>query len=421
MKAGAHIIQRQSIDIQFENMENDNGLQNRLADLFYDRLEPGMEQLLDELFGEKYYASVEKLEIECEVLNEKDWEEGLAEQIIQKLREKLSPVNKREIKDAKVEELTAPEIFLFFLENGSFPWNNRVNSINELEQLISVNNELLAKLTEKIKEYPKIAERLALQFSEKFTSTVITELTKERQWERSELNSRISKLDSTLNRQAVDGAILKMLASDHHDNPTEQLLEKLVDKALAKNKAIDEKIDKTIDKNINKKEDNNCYITNAGLILLHPFLSILFEQLKLIHENEWIDELAQTKAVLVLDYLVTGNEKAAEFNLMLNKILCGFAINNIIRTDVALDHEAKNECETLLKNVIVHWSALKNTGIDALRETFLQRNGKLSPVDNGWLLTVEQKSTDILLGYLPWGFGVIRLPWMKEIVHTDWC
>lgn len=150
-------------------------------------------------------------------------------------------------------------------------------------------------------------------------------------------------------------------------------------------------------------------------------MSILFEQLKLIHENEWIDELAQTKAVLVLDYLVTGNEKAAEFNLMLNKILCGFAINNIIRTDVALDHEAKNECETLLKNVIVHWSALKNTGIDALRETFLQRNGKLSPVDNGWLLTVEQKSTDILLGYLPWGFGVIRLPWMKEIVHTDWC
>jgi hypothetical protein len=63
---------------------------------------------------------------------------------------------------------------------------------------------------------------------------------------------------------------------------------------------------------------------------------------------------------------------------------------------------------------------LKNTGREALRETFLQRLGKLSPTDHGWLLQVEQKAVDFLLNRLPWGIGVIKLPWMDEKIFVEW-
>jgi hypothetical protein len=36
------------------------------------------------------------------------------------------------------------------------------------------------------------------------------------------------------------------------------------------------------------------------------------------------------------------------------------------------------------------------------------------------MLQVEQKAVDVLLNTLPWGIGVIKLPWMKEILHTEW-
>lgn len=80
----------------------------------------------------------------------------------------------------------------------------------------------------------------------------------------------------------------------------------------------------------------------------------------------------------------------------------------------------KEECELLLQELIHHWSILKNTSITGLRETFLQRNGKISPVDKGWLLNVEQKGVDVLLNSLPWGIGVIKLPWNATTIFVEW-
>jgi hypothetical protein len=50
----------------------------------------------------------------------------------------------------------------------------------------------------------------------------------------------------------------------------------------------------------------------------------------------------------------------------------------------------------------------------------LQRAGKLSRVDDGWLLQIEQKGVDVLLSYLPWGIGLIKLPWMTELLYVEW-
>jgi hypothetical protein len=123
---------------------------------------------------------------------------------------------------------------------------------------------------------------------------------------------------------------------------------------------------------------------------------------------------------LALQFLVTGKDETEEFDLVLNKILCGIDIDKVVPTLILPDEETKTECDLLLMEVIKHWEVLKNTSIAGLREAFLQRAGKLSRVDDGWLLQVEQKAIDVLINHLPWGIGIIKLPWMNEMLYVEW-
>ena len=112
MRAGnQHIIQKQIIEINFENSDDSFGLQNRIAEVFYEKLQPRMEVLLDELFGENQFASIEKLEIDLGLLNLKNWEQEFANQAIYKLKDELIHVNKGEIDTKKTKETAAEEAF----------------------------------------------------------------------------------------------------------------------------------------------------------------------------------------------------------------------------------------------------------------------------------------------------------------------
>ncbi|MBK8553377.1 MAG: hypothetical protein IPL53_20865 [Ignavibacteria bacterium] len=73
-----------------------------------------------------------------------------------------------------------------------------------------------------------------------------------------------------------------------------------------------------------------------------------------------------------------------------------------------------------MESVIKHWSALKNTSAEGLRNTFFLRAGKLTMNEGECLLQVEQKSVDILLNKLPWGISMIKLPWMEDILKVEW-
>ena len=125
-------------------------------------------------------------------------------------------------------------------------------------------------------------------------------------------------------------------------------------------------------------------------------------------------------ALQIMGFLSTGNEMTEEFDMPLNKILCGMEIQDPIGEEVRIPENLQSACEELLRAVIGQWGVLKNTGIDSFRETFLNRPGKLAKVDNGWLLQVEQKAVDVLMNKLPWGIGTIKLPWMREILFTEW-
>ncbi len=461
-----HIIQKQVIEINFENPEESLGLPKEVAEMYYEKLLPQFEVLLDEMFGNNYEASLDKLEIDCGRLNKKNWKQEFTERAIRKLKAQLNEVNKKEIDSKKIEE-NAAEAFFFFIENGFMPWNNQINTIAELEQRLTINEKLVARLKKLITQKTKVAERLAGQFSEKITSRIIDEITKDSQDEFTEILSLLEKRNlfrdeaqfnnvfniKHVDKHVIEAGIFEAFASDKNMNKVEQFFSFLLSRVNGNEELSDEfreiiqnqkagKDQKVNNKkrnltevedglkpgDIGKKEkkesseskQDTIYIGNAGLILLHPFLPALFENLEITRENNWSDESSHQIAVLVTEYLVTGTNEPEEFNLVLNKILCGLKPDETVITELKLKEEIKDECQVLLNEVITRWSVLKNTSIEGLRETFLQRNGKLSKADNGWLLQVEQKAVDILLNHLPWGIGIIKLPWMSEMLYVEW-
>jgi hypothetical protein len=178
------------------------------------------------------------------------------------------------------------------------------------------------------------------------------------------------------------------------------------------------------DANLEKKDtiESAVFIKNAGLIIFHPFLARLFEKTGLMHNNDFIDDEARCRAVHLLQFIADGQEQLPEYLMPLNKILCGMPAEMHIDRFIELTQEEKDEAEELMQAVIGYWTILKNTSVEALQETFLQRKGKLSFIeaDRFWKLQVEKSALDILLDKLPWGFSYIQLPWMKHRLITEW-
>ncbi|MEO0724983.1 MAG: contractile injection system tape measure protein [Bacteroidota bacterium] len=169
-------------------------------------------------------------------------------------------------------------------------------------------------------------------------------------------------------------------------------------------------------------EKEGIYLSNAGLVLIHPFLLPYFENVDLVKEGEFLDPQAQEKAVHLLAYLATKEEGLPEYKLSLPKLLCGLPLSWPIEKAIELGEEEKLEGERLLEAAVKHWGALGDVSPDALREGFLQRDGKLVKKNEDWILTVEQKTMDVLLDKLPFGWGVsmIKLPWMNELLKVNW-
>ena len=163
--------------------------------------------------------------------------------------------------------------------------------------------------------------------------------------------------------------------------------------------------------------EDGVYVDDAGIVLLHPFLPRFFQALGIAVDDELV---MPERALCLLHHLATGEVTAPEYDLVLPKVLCGVPIDEPVPA-VTLTEAEVDEAAALLDAAIRHWEALRGTGRDALRGTFLLRPGMLSPdEDGGWLLRVEEQTFDILLDQLPWGISMIRLPWMRRMLRVEW-
>jgi hypothetical protein len=397
-----HIVKKQSIQIDFQSVSDGFALQSRVSALFHEKILPGMEALFNEFSDDEHTIVFDTLNIDCGLLADQRWEEEWVQQTLYRLRQELLAAGKSRNYTSidRTDKLQAA--FLYYIQHGYLPWNSPVPSVDLLEQFVP-GGVLLERLRQVIQQQPNAADRLVHSFSETFTTRIIGRLATINGLDTGTLTASIGLSASPEQKRIVQVRILQTLCA----GLSESLCTWQPEIAAHREPVA---------------EAEHIYVEDAGLVILHPFLQQLFETCGLLHENQWTDAaVAPHTAAIVLRYLLLGTSAPAGGNLILHKVLCGLDPGTVILPDKELSDHDTNACLELLVAAIGHWAVLKNTGVDAFRETFLQRNGKLSRVDGGWLLQVEQKGVDVLLSLLPWGIGAIRLPWMSEIVYVDWC
>lgn len=193
--------------------------------------------------------------------------------------------------------------------------------------------------------------------------------------------------------------------------------EKATDRKI-KTKPAEKSIRKTVD--LQYSESEELFLDNAGLVLIAPFLPNFFQALGMVEENNWIDTEAQHKGIAILYFLVYGLIEVEEYNTTLLKVFCGLQPGEPFEYTEPLEEENRNECVNLLESVVAHATVLGNLSIDGFRGSYLLRPGLLGMRDGNWLVQVERRSYDILLDKIPWSYRMVRLPWLKRFIVTEW-
>lgn len=162
------------------------------------------------------------------------------------------------------------------------------------------------------------------------------------------------------------------------------------------------------------------FISNAGLVLLSPFLPRYFETLGILENKAFKDVEAATRAVHLLQYLATGQTETAEHLLVFNKILCGLPIESPIPLGIDITQEEIDLSASLLNAVLQNWEMMKNSSVENLCGSFILREGRLLEEKDRWDLYVEHKPFDLVLSSLPWTISMINLPWMQKRIDVEW-
>jgi hypothetical protein len=205
---------------------------------------------------------------------------------------------------------------------------------------------------------------------------------------------------------------------DHQQTDIKQLIE-----------AID-MTDKDVKKNAetpwNKPQDNTevcadpVTIHNAGLVIASAYIPMLFKRLELTDGRKFVDKQSQLQALFCLQWMTNSTNNAPEYQLLLNKVLCGIAPSTAIPQQVALPAGAEALIEGLLNAIIAHWRVLGKTSISGLQSTFIQREGVLNVTPEHWQLNIIPGAFDMLLDQLPWSFQTIKYPWMDIPLFVSW-
>ncbi|WP_075342966.1 contractile injection system tape measure protein [Tenacibaculum agarivorans] len=247
-------------------------------------------------------------------------------------------------------------------------------------------------------------------------------------------------LDETKNWSIEDWSLLIFTSLSSLNDTTLNLIG-LVEKATLNNNTISEKIttelhlllekSTTIEKEENKdfrrltstKErsmEGAAYIENAGMIILGPYIPMLFSRMDLTENREFKNDVSKQKGMYALQYAVTGKTDPGEHLLLLNKIICGVDIYEPLGPEIPLTEEEQNLIDSMLQAVIQEWSTLGNTSVEGLRMSFLERPGSIIEEEKKFVLVVEQKSFDMLLDHIPWNIRQLKLNWMEKLLETIW-
>jgi Contractile injection system tape measure protein len=468
-----HIIKRATLDLQYNGVTNAPALQQEAKDWLYELLQYA-EQTFDTTAADELLV-IDELLIDI-TANGSNWKQEATKQIIKQLQEKVNSVAVHHSPGTSAEKIQQQQArieksFLFFLANGYWPWNAAVTTTAETERMMmqdgfyksdGFTEDFFTVLSKS--SWSRI--RLLQQFSKQFVETLFKKIIFAKQTEQQLLQdfSKATELLTSIQAplesrqllllmvaetftkgQAADAVmnhISEAIAALHQTDKAfaqkwmrvqfqsqpfihlnQQVKEQIQTSTVNTKQAKEEKqqhysIEKGTDDEMAFISKEGIYISNAGLVIAAVFLPALFKKLELV--NDAVITNIDT-AVCLTQYLCTGNETIEEQDLVLPKILCGLHPSFPVNTKTfQLSAAIKQEANDVLASVIEHWAVLKETSVQGLQTSFLMRDGKLVHQNKKWMLTVEQKTYDMLLKHLPWNISMLQLSWMKEMLVTEW-
>jgi hypothetical protein len=465
-----HIIHRINLDIGAPPGTDGQRLQDMVLHIFNDQIFPRLGKELDAVHAGSEHIRISELNLDLGEIRKENLEEELAlrvqQQLMMKLMtctdkagnaflpapaERISGVAESQVKaESLTPERQMLDIFIYYLKTGQLPWYcngsdmlpagealagalYRLNTgdRNQLKNFLAFDSKALARL---IMQYdrPVVAEiltmllapsaRMKMETLKKGVSTLAEGAGKE--------NIReiyITKILHLLNSARIDVASLTVEEKQFPLNQEQRKESKMFHKRdillnpeqedLQEITGIPERKEEHREPSLSEE---GVQVTHAGLIILHPFVEYLFREFGLLEGDQFREEKSRMTAVQLLGYLATGEGDLYEYDLTLEKYLCGIGYDIPVLRKSLLTQAMKTEAGNLLKAAIAHWKELKKTSPDGLRQGFLIRRGKLVAGSFGHRLLIEKASQDILLSWLPWGISLIKLPWLSDVLHVEW-
>jgi hypothetical protein len=462
-----HLINRLQFELNCTDEEQAFNFRQHFSATFQKLITQAADDICSKNAGENEWLQIDKLEIDLGRFSPSSFEENFSiifrDKFERELTRKLSAIPPSQRESSLY--ISKAELLKYFLLNGTVPWWAAEQEVDLNEIMLELTNSQPDVITSFLfhNQFKKnLWTRVAFQLNDEAKTKLISLNGNLKAVETlfsnwiAQLNNLIANETSTvlsIAQNTMDDILLKNAAEIFQSsNSIDTLLEIFgkaivaifTDKAVAVEKIIAaHKAELTATTyEIAAAETGNIsnldiavataqttgeetliekyIVKHAGIILLSSFLKPFFTNLQLLVGNEWRDKEAQYKAVHLLRLLSSGEQKAWEYNLTLEKLMCGVNIEEPIPLDIELQESETNECMQLLESVIEHWKALKNTSVACLRESFLRRDGILTRKEKGWLLQVERKTLDILLDSIPWGYTTVSFPWSDDLIFVEW-
>ena len=477
-QAGSHMIRKASVNFQYNGNTDGLAIRQEVSEWCRNILGPSFGSILAEYDLIEDVILIDRISLDIDLGRTDDWKKELTENIINQLKEKIHSKISLKEGDVIVESVSASfsDTLLYYLKFGFLPWHanfiTRDDFETELESWVkkasSPEIKNLLQILPDDKSVRRLVSLLSQQEFETLMAAAIDEtgakiasffdeakfiieiIIKDKSLQESLLRDIKERVVAGFQTKQPAGLLqsifaewlygigekypswfikVELMASINPEiqNIIRQIQHKIIKKSTLNRGIISDRQEKTrpgsdkkaavTENELNKELSEGVFISNAGTVIIAPFLTTLYTRAGILTDNMITDE---STALSLVHYSTSGLTNPAEFELLLPKILCGIDPVAVMEILPLTNDKLINEADDMLASVIEYWKVLKDTSADGLREAFLQRNGKLSLVENEWLLIVEQKPYDMLLEQLPWNINMIKLPWMKNIIRTQW-
>lgn len=477
----AHIINRLQFEVRYPDEEQAFQLRHNFALTFQEQIVQAVDAVCSRHVGEDESLRIDRLVIDLGEFTSGAFATNFAANFQAKFEKEFTQklAGTTEAEKEISHQLSKEELFQYFLQKGVLPWWADASGID----LNEITLELLRHQPDSIRHFfytqrfaANIWKRAALQLN-KETKSLIVALIPELKKAKEILQTLLQEILRQTNKETIstnasfetviDDLILVNAPSIFKHPNNGEIISQLLEQNIAeifteenapiirlikenkaqwqrttdanranetqssfsakeenttsnRNDARQDELLQTRHEEKDEEEEEKYFVKHAGIVLLAPFLPMFFRNLSLLQEGEWKSKETQYAAIHLLKFLSTGLQRTPEYDLTLEKIICGVAIHEPIPADVVLTEQQTTEAKALLHSVIAHWKAIKNTSLAGLRETFLKRDGVLKKKENGWLLQVERKTLDVLIDSIPWGYSTLVFPWCPSLIFVEW-